>query len=75
MEHEVIYEPRLLDPPLPQGGKPRSVTWLPRCRPLSLPVFGRQGAEVVDSSSLRFLTATALQQREVEERQKGVGGA
>ena len=63
------HEPSLLDPPLHPGG---SHGRLRGCTG-AVPVFtglGRQGAEVVDSSSLRYLTAAALRQREEEERQK-----
>ena len=69
VEHEVNYEPRLLDPPLPQEAA--TVGYVAALVPsLSLPVLADRAAEVVDSSSLRYLTAAAMRQREEEERQK-----
>ena len=69
MEHEVNYEPRLLDPPLLQEAA--TVGYVAALvSSVSLPVLADRAAEVVDSSSLRYLTAAALRQREEEERQK-----
>ena len=62
--------PGVLTEPEPQG---RAVTVGYVAAPLpslSLPVLADRAAEVVDSSSLRFLTVAALRQRKEGERQK-----
>ena len=65
----VLLDPELLDPE-PQVFAERVAGPCSQEPSLSLPVLADRAAEVVDSSSLRFLTASALEARRKEEEEK-----
>ena len=70
VEREENYEPRLLDPPLPQTAA--TVGYVAAAGPL-LVVPSLAGGDSVDGTALRFLVKVALErQKEEEEKEKEV---
>ena len=66
VEREVNYEPRLLEPPLPQ--EPATVGYVAAPVPLlAQPVLG--GGDTLDAAAVQFLLAQSLLQRQREEEE------
>ena len=67
VEREENYEPRLLDPPLPQTAA--TVGYVAAAGPL-LVVPSLAGGDSVDGTALRFLVKKALERQKEEEKEK-----
>ena len=71
MEREANYEPRLLDPPLPQGAV--TVGYVAAPEPLLVPpVLG--GGDTLDDATVSFLLAQSLLERCRRWRTRRRGG-